>query len=179
MASSCSDSAPMIYGLNRDEQQGWMSRGAPDCIFSQSDPYLQHILSSLGNSNSLSQEQIKWLYHWCGAYECIRTFNEAQLKAKNSLFGARVAFLQRSWQNQHFRPFDTMDSAVEFLKNNMSCTNAARLSTTRPGFITLTTRNSENFTHTRYQVLQNSTIVDSDGKQHSSISSLASKVART
>ena len=169
----------MIYAnFGREEQLGWMSRATPDCIFPQTDPYLQHILRSLAriNVHDLPGEKIKWLYHWCGAYECIRTFNEGKQEEKNMFFSSRVAFLQRVWHEPQFRPFDTIDSSIQFLHQTQDITSTARLSTTRPGYITVTTQSGSNFTHTRYQVLSNSSIVDSKGNQHHTISSLTSSV---
>jgi hypothetical protein len=158
----------------RDEQLGWMSSAAPECAISHNDRYLQHITSSLPEAAELPEEHVKWLYHWSGAYECVRTFNESQLGNKNHLFGARVLFLKNNWHEPAFRPFETIESAIDYLRSQEAVKLTARLSTTRPGFITITTSSpTESFSHTRFQVLQNAAIVDRLGGQHRSLSSLA------
>ena len=89
-------------------------------------------------------------------------------------FKALLNFLIHSWSDPNFRPFDDVCSSVAFLNQNMDSNFLIRLSTTQPGGITLTYRKQEGIFHTRFFVNKNETIIDSDNKEHSSISSFCS-----
>ena len=169
---------PNVYAnFGRNEQLGWMSQGAPECLFSQEDVYLAKIKSLQLDNPSLSRDNIKWLYHWCGAFECTRAYNEDDKRKKNNIFNSRFQFLQKVWEENSFRPFDTIESSISYLQSSGD-RFVVRLSTTKPGFITITTKVGNKFIHTRYQILENSTLIDERGNQHESISSLSATLVR-
>lgn len=105
----------------------------------------------------------------------IMWWTEAENLSSNS-FNSKIQFLQNVWSDCNFRPFDDVASSVKHLTSHMNQDFLIRLSTSQPGGVTLTFRRelkSEKIVHTRFSVDGNSHIVDSYGKPHKTISSLA------
>lgn len=153
----------MIYtAFPHSEPLGWMSSSAPECLLSENDQFLIEILAALPQEDSqytLNRKNLKWLYHWCGAYECVTTFNEVKYKQKYQNFQSRLQFLLCLWSENFFKPFDTIESSIEYLNNFPKIPFVVRLSSTKPGYITVTRKNGKAFTHTRYQLCANSCMI--------------------
>lgn len=107
--------------------------------------------------------------------ETILWWTEAENLTSNS-FNSKFQFLQNVWSDCNFRPFDDVSSSVKHLTAHKNQDFLIRLSTSQPGGVTLTFRRelkSDRIVHTRFTVNNNSHIVDSYGKPHETISSLA------
>ena len=66
------------------------------------------------------------------------------------IINGRFNFLMENWNNKHFRIFDIPQKASQYLKNNKSSV-LVRLSSTKPGEITVTFKRGQEILHTRYK----------------------------
>ena len=114
----------------------------------------------------------EWLQNWTELNQVDASRPETIL-----VFNSRLKFLQKVWSDkQHFRPFDTIKSSVQYLQGQKDQDFLIRLSTTIPGSITLSFRKemwSNQIVHTRFTVSSNGNVVDSCGTEHSDVASLA------
>lgn len=104
-----------------------------------------------------------WLWEWTRGSSCVNTCStNSQLLSDVAWFWARVRFLERCWgDTKHFRPFDTIEASKEFLARSPDANFVVRLSSTKPGSITLSERVSRvpfKVVHTRFWINQESMI---------------------
>lgn len=75
------------------------------------------------------------------------------IKADNpstEIIQGRINFLMKNWNNKHFRIFDAPKQASEYLENNKHRV-LVRLSSTKPGKISVTFKRDQKIFHTRYK----------------------------
>mmetsp|Transcript_28520 Transcript_28520/g.48742 ORF Transcript_28520/g.48742 Transcript_28520/m.48742 type:complete len:166 (+) Transcript_28520:46-543(+) len=137
---------------------------AIDSIPSQNRTAMVESLFTDNNAHRFSQERLETVLWWTGA-----------LENKESIFLANYEFLKKVWSDNNFRPFDNVKSSTLHLSQHPDQDFLIRLSTSQQGGITLTFRRAlgtNRIVHTRFQVNSNSNIIDPNGKEHSTISSL-------
>lgn len=134
--------------------------------------YKERIHLLFQNHHRLTDARFRWVWMWVGANESDTIMDQTREN--------RLQFLSASWDNyEEFRPFDTVESSEEYLRNNLDKGFIIRLSTSQPGKITVTRRAQGNIiTHTRFTVLNNGGLVDGRGNQFDSIHHLCGKVSK-
>jgi hypothetical protein len=132
---------------------------------------IDYLFTKMGTHRE-TPERKQWLLEWSGANNIN---NYENLATGLAIFQSRLNFLQKAWcDTSNFRPFDTVKSSTAFLMKHPQHSFLIRLSTTVPGGITMTFKhNPKNIYHTRFEVNIRGYVVDSLGKEHETIGSLA------
>ena len=121
-------------------------------------------LFSETNAHRFTEQRLQVVLWWTGANT-----------NKESIFLSNYTFLKNVWTDKNFRPFDNVQSSTHHLSEHPEQDFLIRLSTSQQGGITLTFRRAlgtNRIVHTRFQVNSRSNIVDPNGCEHSTISSL-------
>jgi hypothetical protein len=164
------------YSCASSQKTGWMvsSDALKEVTLpcgSSLNPCITELKKLFEVSHRFTDARLDWLVKWTGA-----NIFDAAITESVTNFAARLHFLKKVWSDVNFRPFDTIQSSVQYLQLQKDQHFLIRLSTTVPGGITLTFRKdlgSKEIVHTRFAVNILGNITDSHGREHSTVESFA------
>uniref|UniRef100_A0A7S4M4Y3 SH2 domain-containing protein n=1 Tax=Vannella robusta TaxID=1487602 RepID=A0A7S4M4Y3_9EUKA len=134
---------------------------------SETSGLLQEAAKLFNAHHRHTPQRMLWISSWIG----IKQLDKGEISKE--LAERRLEFLRSVWSNyKEFRPFDTISSSEKYLTSNSEAGFILRLSTSQAGKITFTRRSGARIVHSRYTVLSDKTIADSQGNIYQDIHNL-------
>lgn len=125
----------------------------------------EQILSAFSSHHRFTWDRFTWVCNWV----------TSDKGGKRKFCEDRWSFLLSIWKNELFRPFDDVESSKKFLESKKHIGFLIRLSTSKPGKITISYKLNEEVRHTRYKLIENGALKGIGGKKYENLQVLADK----